>query len=105
VAFEGRQYSVPFEWVGRDVEVIGAPRHVVIRGDGAELARHPRHTAARLVTDPTHYDGPATATVLPPPPLGMRARAQVYAHPQLPAPQTVRRPLDAYIALVEGRGR
>lgn len=105
VAFEGRQYSVPFAWVGRDVEVIGAPRHVVIRGDGAELARHPRHTAARLLTDPTHYDGPGTATVLPPPPLGTRARAQVYAHPQLPAPQTVRRPLDAYVALVEGRGR
>lgn len=105
VAFEGRQYSVPIAWIGRDVEVIGVARDVVIRGDGAEVARHPRHTAARTVTDPTHYDGPGTATVLPPAPLGQRGRAQVFAHRALPAPQAVQRPLDAYVALVEGRGR
>jgi transposase len=107
VSFEGRQYSVPFAWLGRDVEVIGTAHHVVVRGDGAELARHPRHTAARLLVEPAHYDGPSTATVLAPVPLGRRGRAQVtdgttgLTYPRLPAPAHVQRPLDAYAALID----
>ncbi len=42
VAFEGRRYSVPFPWVGRDVEVMGTLAHVVVRGAGEVIARHPR---------------------------------------------------------------
>jgi transposase len=100
LSFEGRQYSVPFRWIGRDVEVIGTAQHVVIRGDGRELARHLRHTAARVLVDQTHYDGPSTAAVLAPTPLGAKARAQLAA--RLPAPQRVARPLETYAALIDG---
>jgi len=101
VSFEGRRYSVPFAWVGHTVEVLGTARHVVVFGDGAELARHARHTARRLVLDPTHYDGPSTPAVLAPPPLGRRGRLQLAAVPGLPSPAAVARPLTAYVALVE----
>ncbi|MEN9818451.1 MAG: hypothetical protein RLZ32_2331 [Gemmatimonadota bacterium] len=101
VSFEGRQYSVPFAWVGRDVEIVGTAHQVVVRGDGHELARHPRHTRQTLVLEPAHYEGPSTASVLAPTPLGRRARALAAASAaQLPAPHTVGRPLDAYVALV-----
>ena len=40
VSFEGRRYSVPFAWVGRLVDVRGTARDVVVRGGGAEIARH-----------------------------------------------------------------
>lgn len=103
VSFEGRRYSVPFAWVGRLVEVRGTARHVVVYGDGAELARHPRHTAQRLVLTPAHYDGPSTPAVLAPTPLGVRARAQLAAQiAALPAPSTLTRPLAAYLTLLEG---
>lgn len=99
VSFEGRQYSVPFAWVGREVEILGTARAVVIRAEGRELARHPRHTAARLVLDPAHFEGPQVNHVLPPTPLGQRARWQLAA--ALPAPAAVARPLAAYVTLVE----
>jgi transposase len=102
VACEGRQYSVPFAWVGRTVEVRGTAQHVVIYGGGEEVARHRRQTMSRLIIDPAHYDGPSTSAVLAPTPLGRRARLQL-AGLGLPAPQTVARPLDAYLALVERR--
>ena len=105
LSFEGRQYSVPFAWIGRDVEVIGTAHHVVIRGDGQELARHPRHTARRLLVDPAHYDGPSTAQVVAPAPLGARGRAQLLNDPRLPAPAAVGRPLETYAALIDGARR
>ena len=37
VSFEGHRYGVPFAWVGREVEVWGVLRHVVIRGAGEEI--------------------------------------------------------------------
>lgn len=101
VSFEGRRYSVPFAWVGRTVEVLGTAGHVVIAGDGQVLTRHPRHTARRLVLDPTHYDGPSTARVLAPPPVGRRGRLQLAALAGLPTPAALTRPLTAYVALVE----
>ncbi|HET9065596.1 MAG TPA: IS21 family transposase [Gemmatimonadales bacterium] len=103
VHFEGRQYSVPFAWIGRDIEVIGTAHHVVCRSDGRELARHPRHTRQRLLLDPVHYEGPSTARVSVPTPLGARGRAQVFQDPRLPAPTAVARDLATYVALVEGR--
>jgi transposase len=100
VSFEGRRYSVPFAWVDRLVEVRGTAQHVVVLGEGRELARHPRGTARRLVLDPTHYDGPSTATVTRPTPFGLRARLQVAG---LPMPRAVARPFSAYVALVDQR--
>jgi hypothetical protein len=97
VAFEGRQYSVPFAYVGQTVEVRGCHGHVQVLADCRILANHPRHTQSRIVLDPSHFDGAATDRVLPPPPLGrMGQRLQEIA---ALAPQ--RRPIDLYAALAE----
>ena len=101
VSFEGRRYSVPFALVGHTVEVRGTAHQVVVLADGRECARHARHTPARLVLTPGHYEGESTATVRAPTPLGRRARLQLAGLPGLPAPARVARPLSAYIALVE----
>ncbi|MDT8342757.1 MAG: hypothetical protein RQ751_14700, partial [Longimicrobiales bacterium] len=109
VSFEGHRYSVPFRWVGRQVEVLGTHAQVVVRAGGEEVARHPRHTRARLVIDPDHFEGESTADVLRPTPLGQRARLQMagLSGPSrtalwlLPEPDRLRRPLEAYAELVE----
>ncbi|HZD05285.1 MAG TPA: IS21 family transposase, partial [Longimicrobiales bacterium] len=109
VAFEGRRYSVPFPWVGRDVEVMGTLADVVVRGAGEVIARHPRGTRALLVIDPGHYEGSSTDRVLRPTPLGHRARLQLagLSAPSLshfyllPEPGAVVRPIDTYARLVE----
>lgn len=109
VSFEGRRYSVPFGWIGRDVEIYGACAHVIIRAQGREIARHPRHSRERLVLDPTHYEGESTDRVLRPTPLGFRSRLQLasLSGPSraalllLPAREKIARPLDRYVQLVE----
>ena len=109
VSFEGRRYSVPFAWVGRQVDVWGTLTHVVIRGAGDELARHARGTPARLLIDPAHYEGPSTDRVERPTPLGQRARLQVAgplsdsrrALAAAPARERMVRPLEDYVRLVE----
>jgi hypothetical protein len=108
VSFEGRRYSVPFALVGRTVEVRGTAEHVVIVADGAELARHARRTATRLLLTPAHFEGPSTATVRAPTPLGRRALAQLthaplaLVHPAGLAPALpIGRPLSAYVALID----
>lgn len=109
VSFEGRRYSVPFVWAGRQVEVFGLHAHVSIRAEGAEVARWPRHTLERLLIDPAHFEGEDTARVLRPTPLGMRARLQLAglsgasgrAWPALPDPASLVRPIDQYAAVVE----
>jgi transposase len=107
ISFEGRRYSVPFVWVGRHVEVMGTLRHVVIHGDGQEIARHARHTRELLVLDALHYEGESTDRVLRPTPLGLRARLQLAglsgdAHRTLLVlPESVSRPLDWYVQRVE----
>ena len=60
VAFEGRQYSVPFRHVGERVEVRGCAGTVQILKDCRIVATHPRGTSERLVIDPGHYEGPNT---------------------------------------------
>lgn len=97
VSFEGRQYSVPFAWVGRTVEVRGAVRTVQIVAGNAVVAEHLRHTDTRLVIDPRHYEGPPTERVLPPTPLGRMSR-RLQAIADLPVAQ---RPTDLYAALAE----
>lgn len=109
VSFEGRRYSVPFVWLGRDVEVLGTHGQVVIRGAGQEVARHPRRTTALLVLDPDHYEGPPTSRVLAPTPLGRRARLQLAGLSaqsrstveDLPGVADVARSISAYAQLVE----
>jgi len=97
VNFEGRQYSVPFAWVGQTVEVRGAVRTVQIIAGTAVVAEHARYTDARLVIDPSHYEGPATDRILPPTPLGrMSRRLQEIANMAV-----AQRPTDLYAALAE----
>jgi transposase len=97
VAFEGRQYSVPFRLVGESVEVRGIAGAVQVLKDCAVVACHPRGTARRLVIDQWHYDGPSSERVIAPPPLGrMGARIQELA--TLPV---ARRSIELYAALAE----
>jgi hypothetical protein len=108
VSFESRRYSVPFAWVGRQVEVRGTAQDVVVWAEGEPIARHPRHTRRTLVLEPTHYEGTSTATVTAPTPLGRRARLQLAAGPHtalLPPPEAVARPLTQYLTLLGRAGR
>jgi transposase len=97
VSFEGRSYSVPFRLVGQRVEVRGGAHHVLVFSGGELVARHPRHSSARLLIEPSHYEGPATPEVLPPPPLGRMGRRLA----EIAAMEPQRRPLDLYAALAE----
>lgn len=97
VAFEGRQYSVPFAHVGERLEVRGCARTVQIVKECRLVAEHPRGTAARLVIDQSHYDGPNTDRVIAPPPLGkLGARIQ-----ELALAPVAHRSIDFYAALAE----
>jgi len=107
VSFESRRYSVPFAWIGRQVEVRGTAQDVVVWAEGQAIARHPRHTRRTLVLEPAHYEGDSTATVTAPTPLGRRARLQLNAQPYtalLPSPETVTRPLTQYLTLLGRAG-
>ncbi|NMC50267.1 MAG: IS21 family transposase [Desulfovibrio sp.] len=97
VLFEGRSYPVPFRYVGQHVEVRGCAETVQIIAGGALVREYPRGTAARIMIDPSCYEGEATPEVLPPTPLGrMGRRLQELA--ELPIE---RRPIDLYAALAE----
>lgn len=97
VAFDGRRYSVPFAHLGRAVTVHGCSRVVQVWAERRVIAEHPRRGRERVVIDPRHYEGEATAEVLPPLPLGrMGRRLQQIADM---APQA--RPIDLYAALAE----
>ncbi len=90
VAFEGRQYSVPYGHAGGFVEVRGCAGTVEIYRRGDRVACFPRHTACRLLVDQSHYDGVSDAPVIAPAPLGRLARRLVLPRswelPQLTAP-------------------
>jgi transposase len=97
VAFEARQYSVPFYLVKTRVEVRGCAREVQILAEGRVVATHPRHTQRRILIDPRHFEGESTDRVIAPPPLGrLGRRLQEIAEM---APE--RRPVDLYAALAE----
>jgi transposase len=95
IAFEGRQYSVPFAHVGERVEVRGCAGTVQILKDCRVIAVHERHTPARLVIDPAHYEGPSTARVLAPPPLGRMGAKIMELAP------VAQRSIEFYAALAE----
>jgi transposase len=97
VSFEGRSYCVPFVLCGLAVEVRGGAEVVQVLHAGRVVAEHPRHSRARLVLEPSHYEGPGDERVAPPVPLGqMGQRLQEII--QQPVEQ---RPLDLYAALAE----
>lgn len=97
VAFEGRQYSVPFRFVGQAVEIRGCAGRVRILAEGAVIADHPRGTEARLVIDQRHYEGESTDRVTAPPPLGrLGSRLQ-----ELALAPVATRSIDLYAALAE----
>lgn len=97
VSFEGRQYSVPFGFVGQTVEVQGTARTVQVLAEGRVVAEHPRHTDARLVLAPDHYEGPDTAHVKAPTPLGRLGRRMQ----ELASVPVEQRPVDLYADLAE----
>jgi hypothetical protein len=99
VHFEGRSYAVPFHCCGRVVEVRGCSHSVQILDPqtAAVLISYPRHTQQRILIDPACYEGPGTAQVIPPKPLGRMAR-KLQEIASLPVEQ---RPMDLYAALAE----
>jgi transposase len=99
VHFEGRSYAVPFLYSGRAVEVRGCSGSVQILDPqtAAVLISYPRHTPERILIDPACYEGPGTADVIPPKPLGRMAR-KLQEIASLPVE---RRPVDLYAALAE----
>ncbi len=97
VAFEGRQYNVPFAYAGLEVEVRGCAETVQVLYQSQILAVHPRHTAALLVIDPRYYEGPSTERVQAPTPLGKMGRRML----ELASEPVARRSIDYYQALAE----
>ena len=97
VSFEGRVYSVPFVLCGLAVELRGCAEVVQVLHDGQVVAEHPRHSRARLVLEPSHYEGPGNERVASPVPLGKMGRRlqEIVAQP------VEQRPLDLYAALAE----
>lgn len=97
VHFEQRQYTVPFEHVGRHVEVRGCAGKVQIVAANKVVREYPRRTEQRLLLDPSCYEGKSTDRVIAPPPLGRMGRRlqEIYEMP------VERRPLDLYVALAE----
>ncbi len=99
IHFEGRCYVVPFSYVGRAVEVRGCSDCVQVLDpqSGTVLVSYPRHTPERILIDPACYQGPGTAEVIPPKPLGRMARKLE----EIAALPVERRPVDLYAALAE----
>jgi len=97
ISFEGRVYSVPFVLCGLSVEVHGCVEVLQVLFEGQVVAEHPRHSRARLLLEPTHYEGPGDARVAAPVPLGKMGRRlqEILARP------VEQRPLDLYAALAE----
>ena len=97
VRFEDRSYTVPFELVGRRVEVRGCAETVQVLADGRVVQEYPRRTPERILIDPACYEGEPTAELLPPRPLG-RMGQKLQEIVEMPVEQ---RPLDLYGALAE----
>lgn len=76
IRFEGRTYTVPFEYVHRSVEVRGCNGFIQIvdRHDGRIVRQYPRKTAELLIVDASCYEGESTDQVAAPRPLGRIAR-------------------------------
>lgn len=74
VNFEGRSYSVPFQFTGRFVEVRGCPGSVQIFCDGVMIKEWERGSERRLLVDSACYEGEGDERVMAPVPLGKMAK-------------------------------
>jgi hypothetical protein len=74
IHFEGRQYAVPFDLVGRSVEVRGLAAKVEIRFEGEVVRTYRRGTPERVLIDSSCYEGAPTERAVPPTPLGRMGR-------------------------------
>ena len=97
VSFEGRRYSVPFRFVGQEVEIRGLAGRVQILKSAEVIAEHPRGTAALIVRTEAHYDGDDTDRVRAPMPLGRMGRRLV----EIAASNVQHRSIDLYARLAE----
>lgn len=101
VSFEGRQYSVPFRLCGTRVEVRGTAHQVQVVAGLDIVATHPRGTPERVLIDTRHYEGEATGTHVPPPPLGRMGKVLE----QLASVPVQERPADLYGAIADRLAR
>ncbi len=99
VRFEGRSYTVPFRYVGQQVEVRGCSGFLQVLDprDGQIVQQHPRGGEATLVIDPRCYEGEATDTVAAPRPLGRMSRKLA----ELAAAPVPLRSIEIYARLAE----
>jgi transposase len=76
IRFEGRTYTVPFQYAYRSVEVRGCSGFIQIidRKEGQVVQQYPRQTEQLLLIDPACYEGQATTELTAPRPLGKMAR-------------------------------
>jgi hypothetical protein len=96
VSFEGRQYSVPFVHVGRQVQVRGAGERVHILADHRLVKSYPRGTVVRLLVDQADYEGESTNRVIRPTPLGGLGE-QIVLQRSWEAPK---RPIEQYASVL-----
>lgn len=99
VAFEGRRYSVPYQWVKRTVQVRGCAGTVEIWGDGKRLCVFPRKTDCRLLVDQNHYEATGEDRTHAPVPLGKIGR-QIVVPRSWEIKDAPRRSIDRYEELV-----
>ncbi len=97
VSFEGRRYSVPFRFVGQEVEVRGLAGRVQILKNAAMIAEHPRDTDRLILRDEAHYEGKDTDLVRAPMPLGRMGRRLR----DIAASNIQHRSIDLYARLAE----
>lgn len=97
VSFEGRRYSVPFRFVGQEVEVRGLAGRVQILKDAEVIAEHARHTDRLILRDERHYEGADTERVRAPMPLGRMGRRLA----EIAASNVQHRSIELYARLAE----
>lgn len=99
IRFEGRTYTVPFQYAYRSVEVRGCSGfiQVVDRKTGQVIKQYPRKTEQLLFVDPACYEGNETAGIAAPRPLGKMARKL----DELAALPVQLRSIDLYTQLAE----
>lgn len=97
ISFEGRRYSVPFRFVGQEVEVRGVAGRVLALKHAEVIAEHPRGTAARILRSEAHYEGKDTERVRAPMPLGRMGRRLT----EIAASNVQHRSIDLYARLAE----
>lgn len=97
IAFNSRQYSVPFPLVGQWVEARRCAETIQIVREAQIVAVHARSAPERVVIDPAHFEGESTGRVQAPVPLGRMGRRMM----ELAAEPVQYRSIELYHALAE----